>query len=128
MNITQIASVGIIAVVLSIAIKRDNPTFSVMVGLAASVLIIVMVLPKLSAVFDLINNTAGKIQSSVPFVEPILKILGIAYISEFSSQIAADAGEGAIASKIEMGGKILIMTVSAPIIFALVNQVVYLLP
>ena len=53
----------------------------------------------------------------------MLKITGIAYLSQFGMQICADAGEGAIAAKIELAGKILIMTVSAPILLAVLDVV-----
>jgi stage III sporulation protein AD len=55
-------------------------------------------------------------------IATVIKIIGIAYAAEFGSQICADAGEGAIASKIELGGKGLIMAISTPIIVSLVEQ------
>ncbi|MGQ0512778.1 SpoIIIAC/SpoIIIAD family protein, partial [Bacillus sp. D-CC] len=51
----------------------------------------------------------------------LLTIIGIAYIAEFGAQITKDAGQGAIASKIELAGKILILVMAIPIIFSNVS-------
>lgn len=62
------------------------------------------------------------------YVKTILKIIGIAYIAEFGAQITKDAGQGAIASKIELAGKVLILLMAIPIITAIIKQVIGLLP
>ena len=62
------------------------------------------------------------------YVETILKIIGIAYIAEFGAQITKDAGQGAIASKIEMGGKILILTMAIPILTVIIETVLEMIP
>jgi len=128
MSIFQIAIFGISAAVLSLVLKKDNAAFAIVISVVASVIIFLAVVPQLSGIMDLLNNITAAINTDIPFVPIVVKILGIAYISEFSAQLINDAGETAIASKIELAGKILIMTVSAPIIFALVNQVIIMLP
>ena len=45
-----------------------------------------------------------------------IKIVGIAYISEFSTQALKDAGETAIASKVELAGKLIITVMTLPLI------------
>ncbi len=62
------------------------------------------------------------------YLETILKIIGIAYIAEFGAQISKDAGQGAIASKIELGGKILILAMAIPILTAIIETVIGLIP
>lgn len=62
------------------------------------------------------------------YLETILKIIGIAYIAEFGAQITKDAGQNSIAAKIELAGKILIMVMAIPIIGAIIETVIHLLP
>jgi stage III sporulation protein AD len=62
------------------------------------------------------------------YVETILKIIGIAYIAEFAAQITKDAGQGAIASKIELGGKILILAMAIPILTVMIETIIQLIP
>jgi len=123
MLIFTISAVGIIAAVLAVILKRDNPSAALMVSIAASVMIFVVIMPELTVVISLLRLLSANIELGAGHVATVLKIIGIAYAAEFGAQICADAGEGAIASKIELGGKVLIMAVSAPIIISLVETV-----
>ena len=62
------------------------------------------------------------------YLSIILKITGIAILTEFGVSICKDAGEAAIASKIEFGGKIIIMSISIPIISALLEVITTIIP
>lgn len=65
---------------------------------------------------------------NIIYVETILKIIGIAYIAEFAAQITKDAGQGAIASKIELAGKVLILAMAIPILSVLIETIIQLIP
>ena len=58
----------------------------------------------------------------------IVKIVGIAFLAEFAVSICKDSGESAIASKIELGSKIIIISMSVPIISSLLELIVKILP
>lgn len=62
------------------------------------------------------------------YLETILKIIGIAYIAEFASQITKDAGQGTLASKIELAGKILILAMAIPILTVMIETILQLIP
>ena len=82
-------------------------------------------------VFDVIRmleRIAINANVNLIYVETILKIVGIAYIAEFGAQITKDAGQGAIASKIELAGKILILAMAIPILTVIIETIVNLIP
>jgi stage III sporulation protein AD len=62
------------------------------------------------------------------FLATILKIIGIAYITEFGAQVTRDAGQESIAAKIELAGNILIMVMAIPIITVIIETVMQILP
>lgn len=76
----------------------------------------------------MIEKIAVNANVNVMYVETILKIIGIAYIAEFGAQLTKDAGQGAIASKIELGGKILILAMAIPILTVIIETVIHLIP
>ena len=127
MDIMQIVAVGIIAGVLSLTIKKQAPEIALLISIAAAVLIFFMILPKISAIFGVLNGISGRIRGDMGFIGTLIQITGIAYIAEFGAQICKDAGEGAIAAKIELAGKVLIMAASTPIIIALLNLITQVL-
>jgi stage III sporulation protein AD len=79
-------------------------------------------------IIRMIERIAINASVNLIYVETILKIIGIAYIAEFGAQITKDAGQGAIASKIELGGKILILTMAIPILTVIIETVLGMIP
>lgn len=128
MDIIQIGAIGIVSTILALSIKKQSPEFSLLISIAAGVIIFIMVIPKFEALFQVFNKITSSADIDLTYISIVIKIIGIAYISQFSSQICIDAGESAIASKIELAGKILIMVISAPILLTLVELVVAMIP
>ena len=62
------------------------------------------------------------------FIALLIKITGIAFLSEFAVSVCKDSGEAAIASKIEIGSKIIIISMSIPIISSLLEIILKILP
>ncbi len=76
----------------------------------------------------MLERLATNANLNMVYVETILKIIGIAYIAEFGAQITRDAGQGAIAAKIELAGKVLILVMAIPILTVLIETIITLLP
>ncbi len=128
MDIVKIIGVGLIALIIIIILKQYKPEFTIYVSIIAGVIILGLVMDKLTGVVSLLTNIANKTGAGSGFLKILLKITGIAILTEFAVSICKDSGEAAIASKIELGGKIIIVSISIPIITALLELVVSILP
>lgn len=128
MNIIQIVGIGIIATVLIVTIRDEKPEFSLLLSLATGVLIFMFVVERLGYVITVLKDLSRRADFDFIYFATILKIIGVAYICQFGSEIAKDAGEGAIASKIELAGKIMIIIISVPILLALLELIVKIMP
>lgn len=128
MEIVQIIGVAFIATFIVVLLKQYRPEYATFVSIIAGVLILSIVVFKLSGVIELLNNLATKLGVNTKFFIIILKITGIAYLTEFASSICKDSGETAIASKVEIAAKILIIAMSIPILGALIETIVNIMP
>lgn len=128
MDIVKIIGVGITALIIIIILKQYKPEFTVYVSIISGVIIILMVMDKLSAVVNILSSLASKTGTGSTFLKILLKITGIAILTEFAVSICKDSGETAIASKIDLGGKIIIISISIPIITALLELLIQILP
>ena len=128
MDIIQIICIGLISLVVIVIIKQYRPEFAVYVSLIAGALILVLVLDKMSGVINLLSNLANKTSINKDFIFLLIKITGIAFLTEFAVSICKDAGESAIATKIDMGGKVMIIAISIPIIASLLETIIRILP
>ena len=77
---------------------------------------------------DFLEEYAARAEIRPMYFTAVLKITGIAYITEFGAEICRDAGEGAIAAKIEMAGKVIIVVLAIPVISSLIDLVLKIMP
>ena len=128
MDIIKILGIGLISLILIIVIKQYKPEFSVYISLMVGVIIILMVVNKLTGIINLLTALSDKASINKEFLEILLKITGIAILTEFAVSICKDLGESSIANKVDLGGKIIIISISIPIISSLLENVIEILP
>lgn len=116
MEIIKITAIGIICAVISITLKKTNPEMAVQVGIAAGLLIFMMIASYLTEAVAFIKEIANKYALEYGAITLVLKVTGIAYICEFAVETLKDAGEGAIGSKVELAGKLIIAVITIPMI------------
>lgn len=128
MEIVKIIGIGLTALIVIIILKQYKPEFSVYVSIIAGIFILLLSLSQISGVINLLKNLASKANINSEFLRIILKITGIAILTEFAVSICQDSGENSIANKIDIGGKVIIITISLPIISTLLETILKVLP
>ena len=128
MDIIKIIGIGLISLIIIIIIKQYRPEFATYVSIIAGILIITLSLDKLTGIINILTTLSNKTGLNSEYLGILLKITGIAILTEFGVSICNDAGESAIANKIDLGGKIIIISISIPIIVALLELIIKILP
>ena len=128
MDIIKIIGVGLIALIIIIILKQYRPEFVIYVSIIAGVIILILIMDKVSSIIDLLTSLSNKTVINNEFLVLLIKITGIAFLTEFSVSICKDSGETAIANKIDIGGKVLIISMSIPIIASLLETIIKILP
>lgn len=128
MEIFKIIAIGLVATLMAVLLKNQRPEISLQISVVTGLIIFILIISKLSSVITVLESVAQKIDIDLVYITTIFKIVGIAYLAEFGAQVCRDAGEGAIASKIEFAGKVLIMVLAIPILVSLLNIIIKLLP
>lgn len=124
----QIIGIAIISTVLCLVIKKDRPEFANFIAITTGVIILLSVVFKLNFIVEEINKLAARADIPSMYITLIIKLIGIAYIMEFAVSICKDAGENNIASKLEFGGKIIIMSMSFPILLSIIDAIIGIIP
>jgi stage III sporulation protein AD len=127
-EIFQIVGLGVVAAVIAIVLKAHRPEIAIQISLLTGIIILTVLLGKIAAVVDLLNSYAQKVNIDLIYFSTLLKIIGIAYIAEFGAEVCRDAGEGAIASKVELAGKVIIILLAVPIITSLLDLIISVMP
>ncbi|MCI9247169.1 MAG: stage III sporulation protein AD [Clostridia bacterium] len=128
MDIIKIIGIGLIALIIIIIVKQYRPEFTIYVSLVAGALILLMVMDKIGGIIDLLTSLSNKTAINNEFLVLLIKITGIAFLTEFAVSICKDSGEVAIANKVDLGGKVIIISMSIPIIASLLETILKILP
>lgn len=128
LEIIKIIGVGLISLIVIMILKQYKPEFTIYASLIGGALIILLVLDKLSGIITLLTNLSNKLSYNNQFLMILIKITGITFLTEFATSICKDSGETAIANKVDLAGKILIISMSIPIISSLLETILQILP
>ncbi len=128
MEITQIVMVGMVAVVINSILQNMKSEFKSLISIAVSVFIFIQIIPIFNSVMGIFIELQYYLNNEKLFLEEVFKIIAIAYVAELGCALCNDAGESAIANNIELAGKMIIVSVSSPIIFSLINLVISIMP
>lgn len=128
MEIIKIIGIALIALVIIIMLKQYRPEYAIFISILTGILILILVMDRLTVIINLIQSIEDKFSINTQFIALLIKITGIAFLSEFAVSICKDSGEAAIASKIEIGSKIIIISMSIPIISSLLEIILKILP
>lgn len=110
-----IAAGAVCISVIALSVKSMNGEIGQLITIAAVVAVIGAVVPYIIKILVSIKELASYSSMGERYLEPILKITGISYISQIGAELCADSGEKALASRVEMAGKIAIGAITIPI-------------
>lgn len=127
MEIGKFLGVAILIVIIVIVLKQVKPELSVLVMILGSIVLLLFILNSFTSVITTVNEIITKTGISQNMFSIILKIVGVGYLIEFTADICKDTGNSSIADKVILGGKILILTMSLPIINSLFSVILELI-
>lgn len=123
MELLKIVGFGMTAAALSLLIKQSRPEYSMAIPVIVAAAVFGAAAPYIKSVISLFEEIAGRAGMEEMYFRIVIKMIGAAYVTCFASEICRDAGENAVAGKIEFGGKILIISMSMPILESLLSLV-----
>ncbi len=128
MEIVQVVGLGLVAAILVAFLREHRPELAIQVSLVAGIIIILLVINRVIVAVNTITEMAVGAGINLIYLQTLLRIIGVAYLAEFGSQVCRDAGEGSLASRIEFAAKILILVMAVPIVVAVMDSIIKIIP
>ena len=116
MEILKIIGVGFITAICSILLKPTKPELSFAVTVTGVIVILAFVAGMLRETVGVLMTVSGLTGLENGLIKILLKIVGIGYLTDFSSGILNDFGAGSVADKVALAGKLTVLTLSLPVI------------
>ncbi len=123
MEIIKIAAFAFLSLFIIMIFKDQRNDLAVQISIVAGAMIFIFMLTKITVILEFIQKLAVDANIDAVYLTTVFKILGIAYLATFSSEICRDAGENSLASKVEFSGKILILVLAIPILMAVLQSI-----
>ena len=123
MEIVKISAIGIVTAFCVLILRENKSEIAILLGLAGSLIILISLLDYVINIFSMMSNLIQKAGVSSDLITTVFKILGIGFITEFSSDIIEESGSKSLAQKVVFAGKIVIFYLSMPIIVSIFNVI-----
>lgn len=115
MNVIGIAGLALVSAVIAVMLRRYNQEYAVVISITAGVIILVQILANIVPAVRQINSLLTAAQMPTEYGIILFKTLGICFLAQFAADSCRDAGESALASKVELAGKISIVILALPL-------------
>lgn len=115
-DILKIIGIGLIGGILAMTVRQYKREFGILTALATAIVVFIYAADMLGNIIIGLESLINETGVDIKYFTSVVKVVGIAYITQFGAEILRDSGENAIALKLELAGKIFIMGLTLPII------------
>ena len=108
--------VAVVAAIFAVTLKKHNPEYSMLISLCAGVLMLYLLLTRITPAVSQIKTLLSATGLSSDYGAILFKALGICFLTQFAADSCRDAGESALASKVELAGRLAIVVLALPLL------------
>ncbi len=119
----RVAFFGIAGILMALQLKALKPDYSVYLCLGISLLLFSFAAEKFAVILEGLEAIQDCLPLKPGYMKILMKIIGITYIAEFAADLCKDAGYQTIAGQIQIFGKLSVLTVSIPVLIALLDTI-----
>lgn len=123
MNIVELLGIAITTVVLANIVKCYRPEIATVLIVVSGVIFLIYISGSVIKIFDYIREICDYTGISIIYIEVMFKVIGVAYMCEFVSAVCKDAGESSVAVKVDIAGKLVILSASIPVFKELISVI-----
>lgn len=120
-------ALALVGTAFALLVRNYRPELALVVGVATGTILVLAVIGELSGIFDILTDTLTEYGVPYAYIGTLLKIVGIAYATQFGCELCRDAGESAIAARVDLCGRVLILTGAVPAAIELLKSVAELM-
>lgn len=115
MEITALIVLCIVTALLALSLRGQRPEFAMLLSLGCGVFVLLNLLGQMKGILSGLERVMAGLSGQSDLTGIILKALGICIVAELGSQCCRDAGEAAIAAKVELAAKTALVLMCMPV-------------
>lgn len=115
MEITALIVLCIITALLALSLRGQRPEFAMLLSLGCGAFVLLNLLGQMNGILSGLERVMAGLSGQSDLTGIILKALGICIVAELGSQCCRDAGEAAVAAKVELAAKTALVLMCMPV-------------
>ena len=128
LEVARVAGFAIVVSVLLAVLRKESPPFAAAAAVAFAGAALFLLLEPLANVARAFGELAAEAGVRTVYLALVMKAVGIAFVTAVGAELCRDAGEGAVGAVVELTGKVFILLLAVPVIAAILDALVGLLP
>ena len=123
MNMVQIAGFAIVGCCLILSIRQWKPEFALLLSVALGVLLLLSCIPAIQKLLQQMQEISKLAAIKEDVIATLFKVIGVVYITEFAAGVCKDAKEEAMALKVQIAGKLVILGFAVPLMLDVLQKI-----
>lgn len=119
--VIQAAGVCIVGALLGLTLRRSSPEMTLLLAAAVTVAVLLALAEPLRTLLEVLDRLAEGAGVSHALLLPLYKAVGIAMVVKIGGGLCRDAGEGALASVLELAGTVCALLAALPLLRAVLS-------
>lgn len=116
MEIFKIAAIGLLTALAAALVRDSRSDVAFAVVVAGGAIMLTMLVDYFTGIFAFFDELVNKTGVDRGVIKTLLKIVGIGYVAELAAGICEESGAKSVGEKIVLGGKLIIFTLTVPIL------------
>ena len=122
-DVLKLAAVAVIALCAVLVLKSYRPEIAMQVSIGAGIVILAYGMNTVESIIHSANSIMSKCGLDPEGMISVGKLIGIAYIAQFSADTCRDCGESSLAGKVELAGRLMMVTAALPLVVSTLEAI-----
>lgn len=120
----RIVVLALITAIFAVLLRKNAPEFALLLIMAAGIWVILLVISHVAGILDTMDRLSALSQLDEAIIVPVMKTVALSILTRVTGEICRSAGEGAIATFVEIGGAVLSLSAALPLVEAVLDLVI----
>ena len=112
--------------ILPVMLKRYHAEYAILVSICGGAVVIFLILARITPALNQVQEWISTVGLPGQAASILFKTLGICFLTQFAADTCKDAGESALAGKVELAGKITVVVLALPLFQNIASTVISL--
>ena len=121
MDFMKLLAFAVVSAILIVLLRQNRPEQGLLLSLLAAAILLLWLLEGVAPILEELQQLVTRFSFGAEKGQVLFKTLGICFLTQTAADVCRDAGEGSLAGKIELAGKLAVLLLCMPLFQSLLD-------